>query len=902
VLLLVGASAAAGDYRSTVLSDGPVGYWRLGEATGTVAADETRQNDGAYRGDVGLGAPGALGGVPNTAINLGGADQGVDVADAPRLDGGLNDIAVEAWVKTTANAEQVVVTKDAYVAEPSWQLSVTDDDGLIGRPRMKVFDGTSDQYAYGPSRVDDGNWHHVVVDVDRDVGITIYVDGGSATTRILTPGAFESSGNLLIGHARDIHYPDFRGTLDEIALYPRLLGQTEVEHHFRLGSDRTAPSVALTSPAAGSRTNDPTPTFAGNAGVEAYDLPTVVVNIYAGGSTGTPLASLTGSIAADGSFSVTPPAALADGTYTAQAEQLDEAGNIARSSGAPFVVDTRAPAPTITSPADKSVSARATPDFRGSAGTAEGDRSKVTVTVFRGSTAVGTPVQTLNSDVAPDGTFSARAAALADGTYTARAEQSDAAGNTGWSKPATFNVTASGYAAEVEADAPAAYWRLGEANGPVARDEIGQNPGTYVGEVALGRNGAIAGDRDTAASFAGAGAGVVVADGPGLDAGAGDFAVEAWVKTSVSGEQAIVGKDDDRGWVLTVTDDPNLQGRPRLKVFDGVSPRYAYGPERVDDGSWHHVVADVDRDSGITVYVDAAPSSTPLLSAQPLETAADLEIGRAGEHPNFVGEVDEVAVYPRLLVRARVNAHYQAAHAAGDPAGVVWSADMETGDLSQWTRDGTHGGSYDSGACLRPPSGVSTEAAHSGNFAMKMTVDLGIGDAGCRQFRHEESLTGETFYYGAWFYLPAYVAAVDYWNVFQFKSETATLNDPFWILDLMPRSDGALHLRLRWKGAVVGPFSGDTTTGTKNYDQTKLTVPVGRWFHIEAYLKQAADFSGRLTIWQDGVQLYDMVDVKTKYAGGDERWSVNNYSNGLLPTLATLYVDDATVATRRVGP
>jgi hypothetical protein len=180
---------------------------------------------------------------------------------------------------------------------------------------------------------------------------------------------------------------------------------------------------------------------------------------------------------------------------------------------------------------------------------------------------------------------------------------------------------------------------------------------------------------------------------------------------------------------------------------------------------------------------------------------------------------------------------------------------------------------------------------------MKMTIDLGSGESGCRQFRHEESLTGGTFYYGAWYYLPVYVAALNYWNVFQFKSETDTKNDPFWVLDVFPRSPGGpLALRLRWKGTVVGPFASDTTTGTKTYEQRGADVPVGRWFHVETYLKQAADFAGRLSVWQDGQLLYDMAGVKTKYPAGDQRWSVNNFSDGLLPSVATLFVDDATVA------
>jgi hypothetical protein len=222
---------------------------------------------------------------------------------------------------------------------------------------------------------------------------------------------------------------------------------------------------------------------------------------------------------------------------------------------------------------------------------------------------------------------------------------------------------------------------------------------------------------------------------------------------------------------------------------------------------------------------------------------------------------------------------------------------METANLSQWNQNGTRGGAYDSGACSRPPNGVSSDVAHSGRYAMKMTINVAVTESGCRQFRHEESLTGGTFFYGAWYYVPVYVGALNYWNVFQFKSETDTRNDPFWVLDLYPRSAGGpMRLRLRWKGTVVGPFARDKTTGTKTYEQGAADVPVGRWFHVETYLKQANDFSGRISVWQDGTLLYDLAGVKTKYPGGDQRWSVNNYSDRLLPAVATLFVDDATVA------
>ena len=81
------------------------------------------------------------------------------------------------------------------------------------------------------------------------------------------------------------------------------------------------------------------------------------------------------------------------------------------------------------------------PVFSGAAGDAAGDSSTVTVNVYAGAAAAGTPVQTLATT--RSGTaWQVAAATLPAGQYTARAEQADTAGNLGLSAPATFTAAA----------------------------------------------------------------------------------------------------------------------------------------------------------------------------------------------------------------------------------------------------------------------------------------------------------------------------------------------------------------------------------------------------------------------------------------------------------------------------
>src|SRR6187402_2134565 len=92
--------------------------------------------------------------------------------------------------------------------------------------------------------------------------------------------------------------------------------------------------------------------------------------------------------------------------------------------------------------------------------------------------------------------------------------------------------------------------------------------------------------------------------------------------------------------------------------------------------------------------------------------------------------------------------------ARGSGGHLVWSAGMETRDLSEWQRGTGTRADHDSGRCHRPPNGVSSRHAHTGKYSMKMTINTESGKAGCRQNRDVEARTGGTFVYSAWYYLP----------------------------------------------------------------------------------------------------------------------------------------------------
>ena len=69
------AAPAPSAYRAAVLGTaGLIAYWRLGEATGSVAADEKGANPGGYSGGLTLGDPGALAGDADASAQFDGVN------------------------------------------------------------------------------------------------------------------------------------------------------------------------------------------------------------------------------------------------------------------------------------------------------------------------------------------------------------------------------------------------------------------------------------------------------------------------------------------------------------------------------------------------------------------------------------------------------------------------------------------------------------------------------------------------------------------------------------------------------------------------------------------------------------------------------------------------------------
>ena len=225
---------------------------------------------------------------------------------------------------------------------------------------------------------------------------------------------------------------------------------------------------------------------------------------------------------------------------------------------------------------------------------------------------------------------------------------------------------ATSYDQTVLANAPAAYWRLGETSGTAAVDTSGKgNGGSYSGGVTLASAGLI-NDPNTAATFDGNDDRMYFNDSASLSPTAA-ISVEAWVRPTVVPTAA------GSGWHLFAKWNTAL-----LYIQGGASPKFvftlynsataSYGPyaastTTVAAGSTYHVVGTYDGAS-LRIYVNGGLQATVARSGAVYDSTFGGVLAGGGwgtlPSPAFKGRLDEIAIYSSALSASTVQQHYTA--------------------------------------------------------------------------------------------------------------------------------------------------------------------------------------------------------------------------------------------------
>jgi len=234
--LTVGGDASyalIGAYPGAVLADGPAGYWRLGEPSGTTAAAFSGSPNGTYAGTPGYGAPGALSGDPDTAVTFSGDDR-VGFGDVHDF-AGTAAFTVELWLKRsggTPASRQFAVAKERYVSagdRGGWAIMIA--SSADGSPNSIVagrYAGAAATEVVSTTQTVAGTWYHVALTYDGTT-MTLYVDGVPESSAASAVSVEDHASAMTVGALQTSNY--FTGTLDDVAVYGSALPAGRISAH-----------------------------------------------------------------------------------------------------------------------------------------------------------------------------------------------------------------------------------------------------------------------------------------------------------------------------------------------------------------------------------------------------------------------------------------------------------------------------------------------------------------------------------------------------------------------------------------------------------------------------------------------------------------------------------------------
>jgi len=239
---------------------GMVTWWPFEETSGITTLDIVGGRDGtALPGQIGGPGPLSVAGVVGNAFKFDGSSTFVEVPDGPgtlSFGNPTDNFSVDAWIQ--------VNSQDKLGVLPIVDKRVRQGNNAFGYAFF-LFDGRlafqlADDLASGltcgggppfPSSctnyvstvdVTGPLWHHVAVTVQRTwtptPEVRLYVDGGLVLTGEARTGNANNNASLLIGtgYPIGISKPYFKGAIDELEIFNRVLTQQEILDIVNAGS------------------------------------------------------------------------------------------------------------------------------------------------------------------------------------------------------------------------------------------------------------------------------------------------------------------------------------------------------------------------------------------------------------------------------------------------------------------------------------------------------------------------------------------------------------------------------------------------------------------------------------------------------------------------------------------
>ncbi len=215
------------------LNDGLISHWKFNETDGNNTADARGDNNGTLQNGASFEPnEGVIGG----AVRFDGNSDGVDVPKARNDINGLDAFTLSLWIKSDSiNTDRgLIFPKNPNGEDEIFSLRY-DDKGSLGGGNNVIKAGitsTDGMQSYeSASNLQTKDWQHLTLTWRNGRGLTLYINGILDQPTFNSPathGTITGVKELLIGRGSKDQGKSWKGLIDEIRIYNRVLSPTEI--------------------------------------------------------------------------------------------------------------------------------------------------------------------------------------------------------------------------------------------------------------------------------------------------------------------------------------------------------------------------------------------------------------------------------------------------------------------------------------------------------------------------------------------------------------------------------------------------------------------------------------------------------------------------------------------------
>lgn len=211
-------------------SQGLAGYWNFDAQKNNIAQDSSRNNnDGII-----INNPEWVFGKIGQAYLFNGKNESIEIANSDKLNP-EQSITITAWVKPLDSTQRIMGKHDSD-ASGGWYLWLSPEKEFV----FTVSDGLGDISLKSPSTYKLAEWHHIAGQYDdRTKKMALYVNGEKTNEITLLKAVLPSKSDFTIGKFSSGADGYFKGTIDEVRLYNRILSPQEIQKSYSASFSKT---------------------------------------------------------------------------------------------------------------------------------------------------------------------------------------------------------------------------------------------------------------------------------------------------------------------------------------------------------------------------------------------------------------------------------------------------------------------------------------------------------------------------------------------------------------------------------------------------------------------------------------------------------------------------------------